>query len=212
MAAPTASFSSFPNLFYLSPEHGSDWMNLELVSGDKHRIRSHQALLGASCKILKKCLLDPKLIPEDQTTIVFPDHSSEEINMFLRIIYGFDDIKQASQSIQELLWTVGFILGPPKPAPSIANIKSELDFDHTADYNQASTYAGHSILDTNTVEDEEDSSNDDDYEYGRAGTEDSNDSDDFLGLVNKPRKRGRKRKGSGNKYWWRLGQIFSRAL
>lgn len=211
-AAPAASFSSYPNLFYLSVTNSGDrWKNLDLVAADGSRVRSHQALLGATCRVLKRCLLDPKLIPEDQTTIVFPDHSPEEVDLFLRVVYGLDDAKEAGPVLKDLLMTVGFLGTPERPGsppPSIAGIKSELNFDHTADYNFASKYMGHSILDASpgnhhgddmmTDEEDSDESNDDDYEYGRAGTEDSNDSDDFLGLVDKPKKRGRKRRSSGN--------------
>ena len=120
------SFSSFPDIFYLSPDHASSFQNARLISREGACLGSHQALLGASCRNLKKCLLDPRLILETEAVILCPDYSREDLDQFLQVLYGNASAKESSPVVKSLLGICDFITEPVEPAGSIANIKSEI--------------------------------------------------------------------------------------
>ena len=164
------SFSSYPDIFYLHPDHDSSFQNVQIISRDRSCIRSHQALLGASCSNLKKCLLDPRLILESEAVIICPDYSKEELEQFLHILYGGASAKEATDVVQNLLFLCGFITEPVKPAGSIANIKSEI-----------------------VIPEEEDEWHNLDHEGNDSGGGEEEDSDD-----RSTRKRKRKRASNGD--------------
>ena len=127
--------TSFPNLFYLSPDDLScspSVENVQFVSGDNYRIGSHQALLGASCQTLKSCLLDPAVIvASEEVLILCPDYSKQDVDTFLEVLFGLKPDKEVSDDVRALLEDSGFYKKPEpyrpptQPKPKRVNTSSD---------------------------------------------------------------------------------------
>ena len=91
----------------------SDLENVHLIAGDGFVLKSHQVLLGAGCSVLKSCLLDPGLVAasEDQVLILCPDYSQQDLEAFLRVLYGEEAPGAQNKSqkrVKSLLQTCGY--------------------------------------------------------------------------------------------------------
>ena len=131
---PMAKLSSCPKLFYLDQSLDNLFHDATIIAGlggdmmiedqedgappRSRQLRTHVAVLGATCAVLKDALLAACLNEEQEVVILAPDYSILEIQTFIRVLCGKAD-QNEKEAIQGLLDTVGF---GKKPRPRRASL------------------------------------------------------------------------------------------
>ena len=97
-----AKLSSCPKLFYLDQSLYSPFHDVTIIAGFRdhqlndiagdgapppaRQLRTHVALLGATCAVLKDALLSARLSEEQEVVILAPDYTFRDIQTFGRVL------------------------------------------------------------------------------------------------------------------------------